>query len=80
MKNYFSANFHLLTNDLIGMIIGYMAFISLVLVPPERLQIPFAISFFLFAGSCLGILVWAVHNAGGPGAIFHKPVATDNPG
>ena len=34
------------------------AFIPLVLVPPERLQVPFAISFVLFGSSCIGILIW----------------------
>lgn len=58
MPNYFPESSHLLTKDFIGMIIWYAAFIPLVLVPPERLQIPFAISFFMFAGSCIGILVW----------------------
>jgi NCS1 family nucleobase:cation symporter-1 len=58
MPNYFPESSHLLTKDFIGMIIWYAAFIPLVLIPPERLQLPFAISFFMFAGSCIGILVW----------------------
>jgi NCS1 family nucleobase:cation symporter-1 len=37
-----------------------IAFIPLVLVPPEKLQIPFAISFVMFAGSCIGLLIWYV--------------------
>jgi NCS1 family nucleobase:cation symporter-1 len=60
MKNYFSESSHLLTNDFIGLIIWMAAFIPLVLVPPERLQIPFAISFTLFGSSCIGILIWWV--------------------
>lgn len=58
MKNFFSAGSHLLTKDFIGLVIWMLAFIPLVLVPPERLQVPFAISFVLFAGSCIGLLIW----------------------
>jgi NCS1 family nucleobase:cation symporter-1 len=58
MKNFFSESSHLATNDFIGMIIWYAAFIPLVLVKPERLQFPFAVSFVLFATSCFGILIW----------------------
>lgn len=58
MKNYFSESSHLLTNDFIGLLIWMAVFIPLILVPPERLQIPFAISFVLFAGTCIGLLVW----------------------
>jgi NCS1 family nucleobase:cation symporter-1 len=58
MKNSFSESSHLLTNDFIGLIIWMAAFIPLVLVPPERLQFPFAISFILFGSSCIGILIW----------------------
>ena len=45
-------------NDFIGVIIWYGIFIPLVLIPPERLQIPFAISFVLFASTCIGLLIW----------------------
>lgn len=58
MKNYFAASSHLETKDFIGLVIWMGAFIPLVLVPPERLQIPFAISFVLFGSSCIGILIW----------------------
>lgn len=58
MKNFFSESSHLATNDFIGMLIWYAAFVPLVLVKPERLQVPFAVSFVLFATSCFGILIW----------------------
>ena len=61
MKNSFAESSHLATNDFIGLVIWMAAFIPLVLVPPERLQIPFAISFVLFGSSCIGLLVWYVH-------------------
>ncbi|KAL6245852.1 hypothetical protein RBB50_007005 [Rhinocladiella similis] len=80
MKNFFSAGSHLLTKDFIGLVIWMLAFIPLVLVPPERLQVPFAISFVLFAGSCIGLLIWSVHNAGGAGSMFHEPGSAENTG
>lgn len=58
MKNYFSESSHLATNDFIGLLIWFAAFLPLILVRPERLQIPFAMSFVLFASSCIGILIW----------------------
>ncbi|KGQ00857.1 hypothetical protein PAAG_12485 [Paracoccidioides lutzii Pb01] len=80
MKNFFAENSHLATNDFIGMIVWYAAFIPLVLIPPERLQRPFAISFALFASSCIGLLIWAVRNAGGAGSMFRKPASTPSVG
>ncbi|KAL1964155.1 hypothetical protein VTN77DRAFT_7243 [Rasamsonia byssochlamydoides] len=80
MKNFFSESSHLATNDFIGMVIWYAAFIPLVLVKPERLQVPFAISFVLFATSCFGILIWAVVNADGAGSMFRETPTTINVG
>ncbi|OAL64937.1 hypothetical protein A7C99_3416 [Trichophyton rubrum] len=80
MKNSFSEGSHLLTNDFIGMVLWYLIFLPLLLISPERLQIPFGISFVLFSSTCIGILAWAVRNAGGPGSMFHQPATTDSVG
>ncbi|KKZ64605.1 hypothetical protein EMCG_09501 [[Emmonsia] crescens] len=80
MKNYFAESSHLTTNDFIGMIIWYAVFIPLCLIPPERLQKPFAISFVLFTSSCIGILIWAVKAAHGAGSMFHRPASTPSIG
>ncbi|OJD20027.1 hypothetical protein AJ78_00043 [Emergomyces pasteurianus Ep9510] len=80
MKNYFSESSHLTTNDFIGVVIWYAAFIPLGLISPERLQKPFAISFVLFTSSCIGILIWAVTYAHGAGTMFHQPSATPSVG
>lgn len=61
MKNFFSESSHLATNDFIGLVIWFAGFIPLVLIPPEKLQIPFAISFLLFAMSAFGLLIWYVN-------------------
>ncbi|EGE07326.1 hypothetical protein TEQG_06234 [Trichophyton equinum CBS 127.97] len=80
MKNSFSESSHLLTNDFIGMVLWYLIFLPLLLISPERLQIPFGISFVLFSSTCIGILSWAVRNAGGPGSMFHHPATTNSVG
>ncbi|KAI1627935.1 NCS1 family nucleobase:cation symporter-1 [Exophiala viscosa] len=80
MKNTFSESSHLATNDFIGLVIWMFAFVALVMVRPEKMQIPFFISFVLVAGSFIGILIWAVHNAHGAGAMFHTPATAPNLG
>lgn len=80
MKNFFSESSHLATNDFIGLVIWFAGFIPLVLIPPEKLQIPFAISFLLFAMSAFGLLIWSVHNAGGAGTMFTEAKTTINLG
>ncbi|KAK2745597.1 hypothetical protein FQN55_006087 [Onygenales sp. PD_40] len=80
MKNYFAESSHLTTNDFIGMVIWYIAFIPLVLIPPERLQKPFAISFVLFSSSCIGLLIWARINTGSAGTMFHQPATAPSVG
>ncbi|PGH13753.1 hypothetical protein AJ79_03452 [Helicocarpus griseus UAMH5409] len=80
MKNFFAESSHLTTKDFIGVIIWYAAFIPLVLIPPERLQKPFIVSFVLFASSCFGLLIWAVKNSGGAGSMFQSPATTPSVG
>ncbi|THU82716.1 hypothetical protein K435DRAFT_690981, partial [Dendrothele bispora CBS 962.96] len=63
----------LLTKDLIGMIIYYIFFISIIAIPPERLQKPFIVSSILFGGTLIGLLAWAVYNVHGVGAMFEEP-------
>lgn len=60
MKNTFSQSSHLATNDFIGLVIWMIAFVALVMVRPEKMQIPFVTSFVLVAGSFMGILIWLV--------------------
>lgn len=58
MPNYFSESSHLMTNDFIGLVIWMCLFVPGVLIRPEKLQIPFVICFFFFAGTCIGCLAW----------------------
>ncbi|THU83035.1 hypothetical protein K435DRAFT_823060 [Dendrothele bispora CBS 962.96] len=63
----------LLTKDLIGMILYYIFFISIMAIPPERLQKPFIVSSILFGGTLIGLLAWAVYNVHGVGPMFEEP-------
>ncbi|KAM6477496.1 permease for cytosine/purines, uracil, thiamine, allantoin-domain-containing protein [Trichoderma sp. SZMC 28011] len=80
MRNSFSENSHLATNDFIGLVIWMCAFIPAILIKPEKLQIPFVICFFLFCGSCFGILIWSVSAANGVGELFHQKTDAPNMG
>ncbi|KII93698.1 hypothetical protein PLICRDRAFT_69314, partial [Plicaturopsis crispa FD-325 SS-3] len=80
MKNTIPLASHIATNDLIGTLIWYIAFIPLILVPPERLQRPFLITGVMFAMTLVGLLVWSVKHAGGGGPLFHTPQTTPNVG
>ncbi|KAJ7206505.1 permease for cytosine/purines, uracil, thiamine, allantoin-domain-containing protein [Mycena pura] len=62
----------LLTKDLIGMIIYYILFISIMRIPPERLQRPFMVSSVMFGGTLIGLLTWAITTAKGPGLLFQS--------
>lgn len=58
MRNTFSESSHLATNDFIGLVIWMIAFVGMIMIRPERMQIPFVVSFVLVSGSFIGILVW----------------------
>ncbi|KAJ6607208.1 permease for cytosine/purines, uracil, thiamine, allantoin-domain-containing protein [Mycena sp. CBHHK59/15] len=62
----------LLTKDLIGMIIYYIFFITIMRIPPERLQRPFVVSSVLFGGTLIGLLAWATTTAHGAGTLFER--------
>ncbi|KAF9001638.1 hypothetical protein BDZ89DRAFT_1081664 [Hymenopellis radicata] len=63
----------LYTKDLIGMIIYYIFFITIMRIPPERLQRPFIVSSILFGGTLIGLLAWGVSNSHGSGTLFKEP-------
>ena len=43
------------------------------MIPPEKLQFPFKITFVMITATMFGMLGWAVHAAGGPGVLMHTP-------
>ncbi|KZT65774.1 NCS1 nucleoside transporter family protein [Daedalea quercina L-15889] len=62
----------LLLKDFIGMIIYYIFFITIMRIPPEKLQKPFVVSSIMFGATLLGLLIWAVSNVHGPGPLFKE--------
>ncbi|KJZ73336.1 hypothetical protein HIM_07340 [Hirsutella minnesotensis 3608] len=80
MHNSFDPKSHLQTNDFIGLVIWMCLFIPGVLIKPEKLQTGFFACCVLFCGSCFGLLIWAVSQAHGPGAMFREPAAAPNVG
>lgn len=68
--NKFSASSNITHQDFLGVVLWYLAYIPLVLVPPERLQRPFVLSSAAFGATLIGLLAWAVPTAGGGGPLF----------
>ncbi|KAK4938188.1 hypothetical protein LTR10_021347 [Elasticomyces elasticus] len=56
--------------DLIGFFIYYIVFLVVMWLPPEKLQRPFQVACVFFTMVIFGLLIWAVHNAGGGGVYF----------
>ncbi|ORY77985.1 NCS1 family nucleobase:cation symporter-1 [Leucosporidium creatinivorum] len=78
MKNTIPLSSHIETKDLIGLLIWYAMYIPFVLIPPERLQRPFAISSAMFMATLVGLLIWSVHTTGGGGPLFHTVNTAQN--
>ncbi|PHH92046.1 hypothetical protein CDD83_9164 [Cordyceps sp. RAO-2017] len=80
LPNSFDPSSHLQTNDFIGLVVWMCLFVPGVLIRPEKLQIGFVICFVLFCCSCFGMLIWALKQAQGPGAMFQQPASTPSVG
>ncbi|KAL7422067.1 hypothetical protein Q5752_003842 [Cryptotrichosporon argae] len=64
----------LMTKDLIGMIVYYVFFVAIMVIPPEKLQKPFIASSGMFVSTLIGLLVWGcVNNSGGAGPLWNAP-------
>ncbi|KAG2126050.1 permease for cytosine/purines, uracil, thiamine, allantoin-domain-containing protein [Suillus clintonianus] len=62
----------LLTKDFIGIIIYYIFFVTIMRVPPERLQKLFIASSVMFGSTLIGLLAWAVSNTHSGGPLFQE--------
>ncbi|KAG2158784.1 permease for cytosine/purines, uracil, thiamine, allantoin-domain-containing protein [Suillus bovinus] len=70
----------LLTKDFIGMIIYYVFFITIMRIPPERLQKPFIVSSVMFSCTLIGLLAWAVSNTHSGGPLFREQASPTHGG
>ncbi|KAM0754373.1 hypothetical protein T439DRAFT_352392 [Meredithblackwellia eburnea MCA 4105] len=64
------ANGNLYTRDFIGFVIYYLVFLATMMLKPEKLAKPFIVTTVGFTLLVFGLLIWAVHNNGGPGSYF----------
>ena len=74
----FPISAHITHQEFLGLVLWYMMYIPLVLVPPERLQRPFIFSSAAFGCTLIGLLAWAVSTAGGGGPLFHTHNTADS--
>ncbi len=77
LNELFSESSNLAKNDFIGFCIWGLFFAFFILIPPEKLQLPFMISFVLFVGTGLGLLGWSVCYTGGLGPLFDNDLKQD---
>lgn len=61
------------TASLISFFVFLIIYLPLPLIPPEKLQTPFRITFILITGTMFGMVGWSVHAAGGAGALMSAP-------
>lgn len=67
----FPASANITHQDLVGVVLWYVAYVPLVVYfPPEKLQRPFIVSSAAFACTMIGLLAWSVPKAGGGGPLF----------
>lgn len=67
----FPASANITHQDFTGVILWYCFYVPLILLfPPEKLQKPFIFSSIAFGATLIGLLAWAVPNAGGGGPLF----------
>jgi NCS1 family nucleobase:cation symporter-1 len=75
----FPASANITHQDFTGVMLWYCAFVPLVLLfPPEKLQKPFIFSSAAFGATLIGLLAWAVPNAGGGGPLFKTANTADS--
>ncbi|OJD34324.1 ncs1 nucleoside transporter family protein [Diplodia corticola] len=74
LKNTLPATANTDTASLISFFVFIAIFLPLPLIPPEKLQLPFKITFVMITATMFGMLGWAVRAAGGSaGGLVHAP-------
>ncbi|KAF2087333.1 hypothetical protein K490DRAFT_42127 [Saccharata proteae CBS 121410] len=61
------------TASLISFFVFIILFLPTPLLPPERLQTPFRITFVMISATMLGLLIWSIRAAHGTGSLIHTP-------
>jgi len=73
MKNTLPASANVDTCSLVSFFIFLVIFCPMLLIPPEKLQMPLKIAFAMIVCNIFGMLIWAVRTAHGAGSLIHSP-------
>ena len=71
LKNTLPSSANVDTASLISFFVFVVVFLPLPMIPPERLQIPFRITFVMITCTMFGLLIWSQRAAHGPGELIH---------
>lgn len=64
--------------DFAGFCLFYIAFLAVMRLPPERLQIPFICTTVGFGATIIGLLAWSTSTVGNAGPYFHGVVEAEH--
>ncbi|KAI5365247.1 Putative purine-cytosine permease [Septoria linicola] len=67
------------TASLIAFFLFLVIFLPCFMVAPERLQMPFRVTFVMITCTMFGILGWAIATNNGPGTLLHTPPTAKGP-
>lgn len=79
LPNTLPASANVDTASLISFFVFIVIFLPLPMIPPEKLQLPFRITFVMIAATMFGMLSWAVNAAGGAGVLMSAPATKSGP-
>jgi nucleobase:cation symporter-1, NCS1 family len=73
MANTLPSSANVDTCSLVSFFIFLVIFCPMLLIPPEKLQLPLKIAFVMIVCNIFGMLIWSVRTAGGAGLLIHSP-------
>jgi len=71
MRNTLPLGAHVDTSSLVSFFVFLAIFAPTLMVSPERLQIPFRVTFIMITSTMIGMLIWALCAAHGAGPLIH---------
>ncbi|KKY14581.1 putative ncs1 nucleoside transporter family protein [Phaeomoniella chlamydospora] len=69
LSNTLPESAHVTTVSLISFFIFVILFLPILMIRPEHLQTPLRVSFVMICGTVVGMMIWAVSQAGGAGTL-----------
>lgn len=71
MRNTLPLGAHVDTSSLVSFFVFLAIFTPTLMVSPERLQVPFRVTFIMITSTMIGMLIWALCAAHGTGPLVH---------